>query len=259
MAAEKKNTVNKVEEHPVATHEELPEYLKGKDGMGSENVGMKHVTIPRLSVLQKLSPQLDESKPNYIHGAKEGDIINTLTSDNYGKEILFVSAFFREEWMVAVDQKQGGGGGKGFRGIYLTEEEAQDHIRLKNDKNENLIVTELGVHYGIVLDEARNAVTMIALPMKSSQLKESRRMNGLIKQKGGPQWAAAWKLETHTETNAAGQSYKNYKVTPTAGFTPKAVAEACEVLWKQISGGLAKMDETGLGSDPDAAPDRTDI
>lgn len=249
--------VNKVEEHGVATREELPDYLQGKEGAGSENVSLRNVTIPRLQIIQALSPQLLEDNAAYIHGAKLGDVFNTLTRDNYGTKFLFVDAFFREEWMVAVPQNEGGGGGRGFRGIYLSRDEAEDHVKNRNTRNEKLEVVELGVHYGFLLDDERRVKTMVAFPMKSSQLKISRQLNGFIHQKGGPQWAAVWSFETIGETNQGGKPYKNFKVTPTAGWTSKELAAAAEKLWHDVAGAKLTMDVTRI--EGDEAPESTEM
>ena len=250
---QEQHQVNTPEVHPgLITREELPDYLQGKDGFGSENVKLRNLTVPRLQIIQALSPQVDEANAAYIHGAKVGDIFNTLTKDLYGTTIYFVDAFFREEWMVAVPQNEGGGGGRGFRGIYTESVEAKDHLQ-RNPKNEKLEIVELGVHYGLLLDEDRKIITMIAFPMKSSQLKVSRQLVGFQKQKGGPIWAAVWRFDSISETNQAGKPYKNYKLTPVAGFTPKAVAEAAEKLWKDVAGSKLTMDTADLTSEEDTS------
>ena len=238
------------EPHGLVTREELPEYLRGKEGFGSENVKLRNLTVPRLQIIQALSPQVDEANAAYIHGAKVGDIFNTLTKDIYGTTIYFVDAFFREEWMVAVPQNEGGGGGRGFRGIYTEAADARDHLR-QNPKKEKLEIVEMGVHYGLLLNEHREIITMIAFPMKSSQLKVSRQLVGFQKQKGGPIWTAVWRFDSIGETNQAGKPYKNYKLIPMSGFTPKAVAEVAEKLWKDVAGSKLTMDTAGLTCEED--------
>lgn len=48
---------------------------------GYENVGARDLIIPRIVILQALSPQLDRNKPEYIDGAKSGDFCDVATSE----------------------------------------------------------------------------------------------------------------------------------------------------------------------------------
>lgn len=68
---------------------------------GLENVSRKDLLIPRLSILQALSPQIKKKSPDYIDGAEEGMICNTGTGDVF-EEIHFVPCAFRTnyiEWL----------------------------------------------------------------------------------------------------------------------------------------------------------------
>ena len=47
--------------------EDRPDWLK-KGSAGSEDVGVKDMILPRIDVLQALSPQIKKSDPAYIQG-----------------------------------------------------------------------------------------------------------------------------------------------------------------------------------------------
>lgn len=57
---------------------------------GFEEINMDTMSIPFLRVLQKLSPQLNKNKPEYIKDAVEGQFFNTLTKEVYGSSVEII-------------------------------------------------------------------------------------------------------------------------------------------------------------------------
>jgi hypothetical protein len=55
------------------------DFFASHQGAGMENIGMDDITMPRISILQSLSPQLKRNKPEFIEGAKEGQLFNAAT------------------------------------------------------------------------------------------------------------------------------------------------------------------------------------
>ena len=66
-------------------------------GAGMETVTGDDLLVPRLTILQKLSPQLDKTSPNYIEGAEEGDICDTGMGRVFD-EVEFLPVIFRKQW-----------------------------------------------------------------------------------------------------------------------------------------------------------------
>ena len=62
MAASKKAVAEKKDQAPA--------HIRQGEGRGNENVGTEDIQIPRISVLQALSPQIKKSDPSYIEGAE---------------------------------------------------------------------------------------------------------------------------------------------------------------------------------------------
>ena len=68
---------------------------------GFGDVNSTTIAVPFLQVLQKGSPQVNEKKPEYMSEAKVGDIINTVTKENYGSSINLIILKFEHmytEW-----------------------------------------------------------------------------------------------------------------------------------------------------------------
>ena len=65
----------------------MPSFLKnkekGQESRGSEDVTANDVIIPRLDIIQGLSPQKDKTHAKYIKGAEEGVIFNSVTGELY--------------------------------------------------------------------------------------------------------------------------------------------------------------------------------
>jgi len=101
MAKEEPKTSLAVKEaagQELELSKEVPAYLMKKDGeaaRGFENVRKEDLQLPRLKLLQALSPEVADGK------GKAGDILNSLSDQNYGNELTFIpiiSSYSRVYW-----------------------------------------------------------------------------------------------------------------------------------------------------------------
>lgn len=68
--------------------ESAPDYIEsGREGL--EDVTKDDLLTPRLALAQALSPQVTEGDPKYVEGMKAGDLFNSQTGQNYGREVFF--------------------------------------------------------------------------------------------------------------------------------------------------------------------------
>lgn len=67
-------------------------------GMGTENVTVDDINIPRILLLQGLSPQLDSNKAEYIEEAKSGDFADS-TGVLFKKGLEFVVCHFAKQYL----------------------------------------------------------------------------------------------------------------------------------------------------------------
>ena len=71
-----------------------PEYLQRKQApRGGEEMDQTDRIIPRLSLAQKMSDEIDESSPKYIEGLEEGDFFNNVSKEIYGRTVNIVPVF----------------------------------------------------------------------------------------------------------------------------------------------------------------------
>lgn len=178
--------------------------------------------IPFLRVLQALSPQLNKKKPEYIEGAAQGDMFNTVTGDYYGGEagVMVIPCYQTTKYLEFVPRDMGGG----FKGELASTNPALQQTTRQGSKeilpNGNELVKS-DQHFCLVVLED-GAFQPVVVDMKSTQLKVSRRwktqiaMQKVKNPRTGqmvtpPVFGTMWKLTTTEESNDQGSWY-NYSV-----------------------------------------------
>lgn len=139
-------------------------------GAGLENVTAKDILIPRISILQALSPQVVKSRTEYNPEAKVGDIYDIGLGEVLGEEIMFLPILFTKSWLEWFPRNTQ----KGLARIH-----PDDSILAQtrpDDKNRPILpngnyIAETAQFYGLNMS-AGNRLSFI--PMTSTQLKKSR-------------------------------------------------------------------------------------
>ncbi len=220
---------------------ERPGFM-GDEQRGSENVTIQDITIPRLSMVQDLSPQRKKNNAEYIEGCEEGMLFNTVTTELYPSSVLFVPAYFRLEWLVWKHRDAGGG----LQGVFATQEEAVEFVGQHplagqmTEKNEPVLdVQDTAQHFGLLLDPNSPAedprATEIVISMSKSQLKPSRQFNSQIRIAGGDRWERLYRFSAVQVDGGKGEYY-NWKVEQ-LGFVSEAIFAQAEVLYDSIKTG----------------------
>lgn len=240
----------KNQDKPVATSagkEVLPDYMNKAGDRGSEAVGAADLIIPRLEVVQALSPALDRGHAAYIDGAQLGDIYNSVTREIYGSKVCVVPVLFKKEFLVWRDRKLGGG----FRGAYPTVEQADEQIA-EQEKPDEYEALETAQQYVLVIHE-EGYTEQAVVSMSRTKMKVSRNWNSLIRLKGGDRFSRFYWLGTIDETNANNQKYKNFAVLP-GGFAPEQVYKEAESIYNGLTSGTlrAKVDDNYEDQSSDA-------
>lgn len=234
-----------------------PSYVNEDSTRGQENVGMEDLTIPRLDVLQDLSPQRKKSEPEYIDGAEEGMLFNTVTNELYGQEVYFIPCYFKKEWIIWKLQSAGGG----FNGAYDSEEEAKTAFseqRLDEefiDKDGVKIcayeIVDTANHFGLVF-QSEDHVAEICVSMAKSKMKVNRGLNTLVKMAGGDRFSRVYKIKSIEDSNKAGQKFYNIKVT-SLGYAPENMYKKGEKLYESMTA-TAPAANYGNDKEPQAQP-----
>ena len=136
---------------------EVPAHVKQGSGLGNENITSDHLQTPRIKQLQQLSNEVDENHSEHIQGAKVGDFINTVTRENYGKELFVVNTHFREEFVVWVKREKGGG----LVGSYPTQSEAIAALEAEGKIVDDHEITQTQTHTLLRVDETTGEIADI--------------------------------------------------------------------------------------------------
>ncbi len=182
-------------------------------GAGLENVGASDLLVPRLTILQDLSPQLKKAKTEFIKGAEAGNICDVGTGEVYPDGIMFLPVFYRKDYLEWAPRNTG----KGLVQIH------SDPIILdqctRDDKNKPILengnyIAETAQFFGLNLSaDGRKSF----IPMASTQLKKARKWLTVstgerLQRKDGtkftpPLFYRCYKLTTALESNNDGEWY----------------------------------------------------
>lgn len=267
MAKQKETAVNEEKSLATVSSAGLPvAFDMGNDaGAGMEGADKDSFAIPFLTVLQKISPQVDEADAKYIEGAKGGMMLNTVTQALYdGKDgLLFIPCAFQRRFLRWGPRGTESGG---FKGEFLPEvaaamrqsgEVVDFEGRLYFPLEDGSVnpkkcdsLADVRNHFGLIYNPETGEITQVLMSLGSTQIKKSKQLMAMlsaIKVKSGaglvtpPTWASMVRLQTVVESNDKGSWY-GLKVTP-EGFVPnQEVYDAGKAFHDLIAAGSATVD-----------------
>lgn len=224
-------------------------HLQNTQGRGNENVGVEDLVVPRLIVLQALSPELEQGNAKYIAGAKAGDLVNSVTGKVYGSKVYIVPVDYSKQWLVWRDRKQGGG----FFGAFPDQIAAQARADEEGGKEKGVEVMDTPTHLCLLVDFDSNSIDEIILSMPRTKAKVSRQWNSMIRLAGGDRFSKVYAVSTALEKNKRQEAYHNF-VIASSGMPAKPLYQRAEKLYMQVKSGgrTIKMDTSDLnaGGDP---------
>lgn len=213
-------TPAKIQSTAVAVPDDID--LFGDAGAGSENIGKDDVIIPRLSLVQSMSPELKKTKPEYIEGAEEGSAFNTVTRELYPQPVTVVPVAYNRRFIEWVPREKGGGlvNPDHDPGILDQCQKTDQGKMVLGNGNE---VVDTPEHFVLII-KPDGSVQQAVISMSSSKAKVSRRWNSVIQgiqiknPKTGamvnpPRWYKTYRVTTVDESNDRGD-FKNWRIEP---------------------------------------------
>jgi len=255
MPEQKKKSEEIVKQEPGGA---LAETDFGDDaGMGFENQTQNDITIPFLGLLQKMSPQLTKTDTEYIKGAEDGDLFNTVLQQVVPSPCYIVPCYTENMYVEWVPRDDGGG----FVGVHQLDSDVVEAAKeaagsgfgkLKTAEGNDLIETFL--LYALQLEEkdSKESLSPIVIAFTSTKIKVYKRiMSALRMIKGNPpMFAFRLAISSVPETNKANQPYMNFKIEPVNGSLVDSVnlpdtdfqglLEEGRAMVKAVRGGSAK-------------------
>ena len=182
---------------------------------GMETVGSADLLIPRLAILQKLSPELDKTHAKYIDGAEEGDICDTGMGRVFD-EVSFIPVIYRKQWIEWGEPRGSGRIIQIYTSSAILDECTQEIVSGKPKGPFRLpsgnAVVETAQFSGLFVQPSQYSKVFVALA--GSQLRKARRWLNLstsekIQGANGqmvtaPLWWRSYILGSQPEKNAEG-------------------------------------------------------
>ena len=209
------------------TVDQMPSYIKQGESRGNENVSNDDLQLPRIDVLQALSPQINKKKDEYIDGAEVGMLFNTLTGELYPDGVNFTPISFVKRFLVWVDRKKDADGG--LRGVFDNVLEAEDFMESADD-SEKLDVVATAEHL-ILLDNGDEVI----ISMAKSKMKVSRKFNSLVRLNGGDRFSRKYHMTAVDDKGSQGE-YQNIKIQA-KGFPAEEIYLKAVALYEAIAAG----------------------
>lgn len=162
--------------------------MEADAGSGFEDADSDSFAIPFVRILQLLSPQVKDDSDEYIEGAKQGDLFETVTktviparvADN-AEGIEVIPCHYERNFLEWTPRNSGGG----LNGKYsVTEAEPMLATCVKDDKNNQVlpngnILQDTRTHY--VLARIGGSWKPVVISMSSTQIKRSKAWMSLMK------------------------------------------------------------------------------
>lgn len=193
---------------------------------GQETMSMADFAIPRLTILQDLSPQVQKRDALYIADAEPGDICDVVTGVLYdGNEgITFIPVSYSRDHIEWIPRKKGGGfvANHGADGSIIDKCERGDKGEITTKDGHEIKITP--TYFGFLVDDSTGEFSPFVLGMTGSQAKKSRKWNTMINQLrvkddstgesfNPAMWYRSYKLATVPENNDQG-SWFGWAITP---------------------------------------------
>lgn len=217
----------------LAISQERPSHLApvqaGKQ-RGSEHVQTQDLVIPRLEMIQALSPAIKPGDPLRIEGAEQGMIFNTVTRALFRGPLLIVPVLFKKEFIIWKLRKTGGG----FKGAFEDEQKALD-VKNALEDGKDCEIIDTAQHFCLLLSRTSERIEEVVVSMSRTKMKVSRQWNSLIRLAGDDRFARVYALDVVPESNPKG-SFFNWKVTA-MGFAPEYAYRAAETLYESVKTG----------------------
>jgi hypothetical protein len=217
--------------------------VRGREGIDPD----EDLLLPRLDVVQSLSPQRDEEHAEYIPDIKEGDLFDTLTRTNYGKGPLHFAVLrvFKNAMQFDDDRN------------------VVDFDVPWDDPRCEFTVGADGTRQKPVATRFYNFIVYllgpgipVVLRMANTKVPVAKRLMQLMSLRPGPTWAGLYSLTTTKEKGPKG-TYYNFKID-LAGPTPAPLLPKLEGLYASYTPDRVTIHNAEGAADAPAAGGSTD-
>lgn len=240
MAKQQKNELSTQKSAPVMMYEgaEKPDYIKDEQ-RGSENVGQQDIIIPRLEIVQALSPAVKDGDAGFIPEARPGMLMNSVSKQLYGKEVMVIPVIYIKQWLVWGKRKDENGKPLpgGFHGGYNTPEEANARFNEEGGEKANLEIVDTPQHLCLLINTSTGRTEEVMISMPKTKAKISRQWNSMVRMAGGDRFSRVYRVTSALEKKTQGDYY-NFAIAQ-AGWPAINLYKQAEALYDLMQSGRA--------------------
>lgn len=210
----------------------LQKAMENGGNRGSEDVDASDLTIPRIQIIQALSPQKKKSHAKYIEGAEEGFAFNTATDELYKEGLYVVPVYFRKEWLIWTKERSADS--NGYRGAYGSELDAVKALKELEDGHD-CEISDTHQQFCLIIDPKEKTVQEVVISMAKSQIKVSKRLNTQIRLAGGDRFNNVYQFTVVDDKSDKGEFYNwNFRKV---GYIPEWAYKQAEELYDAVKSG----------------------
>lgn len=185
-----------------ATQSDMPAHIDKNSSLGNENVSQNDLQVPRLKLLQDLSPECKKSKAEYVPGAEPGKLLVTTTSELLDS-VYVINLKYTRGFNLWKKRELGGG----LFGSFASEAEAEGHMQSNNLPREQYDIVETADHHCLRVNPETGDVSPIIVSFQSTGLRISNQWNTQLQLLGGDRFASIWELAVSEASNNRGTWY----------------------------------------------------
>lgn len=234
-------------------------------GGGMENVSETDVLIPRLTILQGLSPQLNKKKSEYIEDAKIGHICDVGTKSIF-ETVLFLPVYFNKVYLEWAPRESDAG----LISIHDTPDVLKRLVRetergMVTAEGNSIIETDQFFGFNLSDNAQKCFISFSSTQMKKARMWNTLAMKEKVKRADGseftpPLWYRTYKLGTASEGNNKGEWEgwtidRGPKLMEVEGYNAKDLFDRSVSFHKALVEGQARADQSDIASDGPVSDD----
>lgn len=252
----------------------IPDFMKDDIGKGTEGVSASSVEVPRVKLIQKISPELDK-----FNDLRAGEFFHTILEQSLGTEVRICPLYTNETYILWRPQEDGGGIlARADDGIHWSPAPAEFNVKLKDGtpvtwRTQRTVAAsrldQWGSQNPTNPDSPPAATKMFNLAcsfpdfpdlppavvtLQRSAVTVGKKFVGKLKITRAPSFGLVFKMGSSVETNKSGQAYLNYTFTGDGKVMDEGLYRANREYYELFKAqGIQIKDEESLQGEADVA------
>ena len=216
----------------------IPTFMAKYAGAGLEQISASDLEVPRIKLLQALSPELQESD-----SARPAHFWHTIAEANLGKSVRIIPVYVDQSFILWRPRKIGGGIlARAADGIHWSPDHGEFEVTLDNGKKVKWTLAKTVAGSGlaewgtmdptdpnsppaatrmynvvVIMPDEQRELSPSVVTLQRSAISVARKFLGKMKISQAPSFGQYYTMESIVDSNPQNQEFFNYKFTM-AGF-----------------------------------------